>query len=91
MRVGPVQRLAKAAAGIDQRRSVPAFAAEPLRRWARGTSYAASPATDAYDVVLWADSFTDGFASDSGRAAVARARGRRPAGRAWSPSRPAAG
>ena len=46
MRVGAVQRLAKAAAGIDQRRSVPAFAAEPLRRWARGTSYAASPGAD---------------------------------------------
>jgi FAD/FMN-containing dehydrogenase/Fe-S oxidoreductase len=70
MRVGVVQRLAKAAAGIDQRRSVPAFAAEPLRRWARGTTYAASPDAAAYDVVLWADSFTDAFASDSGRAAV---------------------
>ena len=70
MRVGAVQRLAKAAAGIDQRRSVPAFSAEPLRRWARGTSYAASPSADTYDVVLWADSFTDAFASDSGRAAV---------------------
>ncbi len=70
MRVGPVQRLAKAAAGIDQRRNVPAFARRPLRRWARGTPYAASP-TSSYDVVVWADSFTDGFASDSGRAAVA--------------------
>jgi FAD/FMN-containing dehydrogenase/Fe-S oxidoreductase len=73
MRIGAVQRAAKAAAGIDQRRSVPAFSAEPLRRWARGTSYAAAPAasTPAYDVVLWADSFTDGFASGTGRAAVA--------------------
>ncbi len=69
MRVGAVQRLAKAAAGIDQRRSVPAFAAQSLRRWARATSQVASPTT-AFDVVLWADSFTDAFASDSGRAAV---------------------
>ena len=69
MRIGAVQRIAKAAAGIDQRRSVPAFATEPLRRWARRTSYAASPGPD-HDVVLWADSFTDGFASASGRAAV---------------------
>ena len=70
LRVGPVQRLAKAAAGIDQRRSVPAFARRPLRRWARGTERAASPGST-YDVVVWADSFTDGFASDTGRAAVA--------------------
>jgi FAD/FMN-containing dehydrogenase/Fe-S oxidoreductase len=69
MRVGAVQRVAKAAAGIDRRRSVPAFATDPLRRWARRTSYAASPGPD-HDVVLWADSFTDGFASASGRAAV---------------------
>jgi FAD/FMN-containing dehydrogenase/Fe-S oxidoreductase len=71
MRVGPVQRLAKAAAGIDQRRSVPAFARRPLRRWARGSSYAATPTPTSYDVVVWSDSFTDGFAPDSGRAAVA--------------------
>jgi Fe-S oxidoreductase len=70
MRLRPVQRLAKAAAGIDQRRSVPAFAAAPLRRWARGTSYDASPSAGSHDVVLWADSFTDAFASDSGRAAM---------------------
>ncbi len=70
LRVGPVQRLAKAAAGIDQRRSVPAFARRPLRRWARGTERAASPGST-YDVVVWADSFTDGFASETGRAAVA--------------------
>jgi FAD/FMN-containing dehydrogenase/Fe-S oxidoreductase len=72
LRAGAVQALAKAAAGIDARRSVPPFAPEGLRRWARRTSYAAAPtATTAYDVVVWADSFTDGFASDSGRAAVA--------------------
>jgi FAD/FMN-containing dehydrogenase/Fe-S oxidoreductase len=71
MRVGPVQRLAKASAGIDQRRSVPAFARRPLRRWARGSSYAATPTPASYDVVVWSDSFTDGFAPDSGRAAVA--------------------
>jgi len=70
LRLGPVQRLAKAGAGIDQRRGIPAFAAEPLRRWARRTSRATSPGTP-YDVVVWADSFTDAFASSSGRAAVA--------------------
>ncbi len=72
LRIGAVQRLAKAAAGIDQRRGIPAFDTRTLRRWARGTSYAAEPAgTETYDVVIWADSFTDGFASSSGRAAVA--------------------
>ena len=66
MRVGPLQRAAKAAAGIDARRNVPTFDPVGLRRWARGRSQPADP-----DVVVWADSFTDGFASDSGRAAVA--------------------
>jgi FAD/FMN-containing dehydrogenase/Fe-S oxidoreductase len=65
MRVGPLQRIAKAAAGIDARRAVPTFDPVGLRRWARGRSQPADP-----DVVVWADSFTDGFASDSGRAAV---------------------
>jgi Fe-S oxidoreductase len=70
MRWRPVQRVAKAAAGIDARRSVPAFDRDGLRRWARRTSYDASPDRTAYDVVVWGDSFTDGFASGSGRAAV---------------------
>jgi FAD/FMN-containing dehydrogenase/Fe-S oxidoreductase len=72
MRQGAIQRVAKAAAGVDARRSLPTFEAHPLRRSVRGTSLEASPTTtDAYDVVVWADTFTDGFASDSGRAAVA--------------------
>ena len=66
MRVPAVQRVAKTAAGIDQRRGVPAFDTVGLRRWARGRDRPANP-----DVVLWADSFTDGFASRTGRAAVA--------------------
>ena len=65
LRVGAVQRAAKAAAGIDQRRRIPAFDTRTLRRWARGRTRPADP-----DVVVWADSFTDGFASASGRAAV---------------------
>jgi FAD/FMN-containing dehydrogenase/Fe-S oxidoreductase len=55
--------LAKAAAGVDQRRSLPAFSERPLRTAARSSSR--SP-----DVWLWADSFTDRFASDTGRAAI---------------------
>jgi Fe-S oxidoreductase len=64
-----LQRAARAAAGIDQRRSVPELTPRPLRRWARGTPYDAS-GPDGYDVVVWADSFTDSFAAPAGRAAV---------------------
>jgi len=79
LRVGPVQRVAKAAAGIDARRSVPAFEPDAFRRWARRAGRAASlgadpgPATRAPerpDVVVWADSFTDSFSSAGGRAVV---------------------
>jgi FAD/FMN-containing dehydrogenase/Fe-S oxidoreductase len=69
MKVGPLQRVAKAAAGIDARRSVPAFDVRPFRRWARRGSRAAAPGRP-FDVVVWGDSFTDSFASSSGRAAV---------------------
>jgi Fe-S oxidoreductase len=72
LRVAAVQRVAKAAAGIDSRRSVPSFAREGLRRWAQRTSYAAAPmTTGGYDVVVWADSFTDSFSPEAGQAAVA--------------------
>ena len=48
---------------------LPTFEPHPLRRWARGTARTSSPA-DALDVVVWADTFTDGFSADAGRAAV---------------------
>ncbi|MGN6130837.1 MAG: (Fe-S)-binding protein, partial [Nocardioidaceae bacterium] len=63
--VPAVQRLAKRAAGVDQRRGLPRFSPTSLRRWARGRSWTATP-----DVVVWADSFTDAFAAEAGRAAV---------------------
>ena len=66
-----LQRVVKAAAGVDQRRRLPTFAAVSFRGWARRTSSAADPmTTSSYDVVVWADSFTDHFATGSGRAAV---------------------
>jgi len=66
-----LQRVVKAAAGVDQRRRLPTFAAVSFRGWARRTSSSADPmTTSSYDVVLWADSFTDHFATGSGRAAV---------------------
>jgi Fe-S oxidoreductase len=71
MGVSSLQRVMKAAAGVDARRGLPSLDAHPFRRTMRGTSYEASPiAAEAYDVVIWADTFTDGFAATSGRAAV---------------------
>jgi len=68
MRSRLVQRLAKAAAGIDQRRGVPAFATRSLSRWAAERDVAHSD--DRPDVVVWADSFTEHFATGPGQAAV---------------------
>ncbi len=63
MRLGPVARLVKATAGIDQRRSIPAFAPTTLRR-----------TTGVPDVVpdvwIWADSFTDHFFPANALAAI---------------------
>ncbi|CAI9399487.1 putative protein [Nocardioides sp. T2.26MG-1] len=64
MRLGPVARLAKATAGIDQRRSIPAFAPRTLRR---GLD---KPEQGTPDVWIWADSFTDHFFPDNGHAAI---------------------
>ena len=56
-------RVAKSAAGVDQRRSLPRFSPRPLRERGR-------PLAENVDVWIWADSFTDRFAADTGRAAV---------------------
>ena len=64
MRLGPVARLAKATAGIDQRRSIPAFAPTTLRR-----SVPHGRATRP-DVWIWADSFSDHFFPGNGHAAI---------------------
>ncbi len=60
-----VQRTLKSLAGIDQRRGLPRFAPVSFRRWARRR-----PVQERYDVMLWADSFTEHFAVGSGEAAV---------------------
>ncbi|WP_299049893.1 FAD-binding and (Fe-S)-binding domain-containing protein [uncultured Nocardioides sp.] len=66
MKVGPLARLAKATAGIDQRRDVPTFAPRTLRRTApRAAAGASTP-----DVWVWADSFTDHFLPQTARAAI---------------------
>lgn len=74
LRVPGLAHLARWVAGVDQRRSLPLFAQSGLRRgalgrWARRRS---APTTEAPlgPVLLWADSFTEYFSSESGRAAV---------------------
>ncbi len=59
--------VAKRAAGIDRRRSLPEFSARSLRR-SRDLATAETTATP--DVWLWADTFTDHFGAGIGRAAV---------------------
>jgi FAD/FMN-containing dehydrogenase/Fe-S oxidoreductase len=67
LRSSRLQRVAKALAGIDQRRGLPAFAVTSL---SRSLGKRSASAVSEYDVVLWADSFTEHFAVSSGRAAV---------------------
>jgi FAD/FMN-containing dehydrogenase/Fe-S oxidoreductase len=64
LRSPSVARVAKKAAGVDQRRSLPRFSEKPLRA-------GRSPLAANVDVWIWADSFTDRFAADTGRAAIA--------------------
>lgn len=71
LRLGPVARLAKATAGIDQRREVPRFASRTLRRStpaASRTTSATAPTRP--DVWIWADSFTDHFLPQTAQAAI---------------------
>jgi len=60
LRVKAFQSLAKKVAGVDARRSLPRFSERPL---VKGGEHP--------DVWLWADSFTDAFNTDAGRAALA--------------------
>jgi FAD/FMN-containing dehydrogenase/Fe-S oxidoreductase len=63
MRLTSVQRLAKATAGIDQRRSIPSFAPKTLRR-------SVGVPDVVPDVWIWADSFSDHFFPGNGHAAI---------------------
>jgi Fe-S oxidoreductase len=75
LRFPPLAALAKRLGGIDQRRDLPRFAARSFRRWfaeraGRGTSAGVS-STARTPVLLWVDTFTNAFAPQVGRAAVA--------------------
>lgn len=67
LRTPGIRSLARWAAGVDQRRSLPTFARGSFSRWARRrtTDTAGRPR-----VLLWADSFTDFFSTEGGKAAV---------------------
>ena len=67
LRTPGIRSLARWAAGVDQRRSLPTFARGSLSRWARRRT----PDTAGRPrVLLWADSFTDFFSPEGGKAAV---------------------
>jgi Fe-S oxidoreductase len=63
-----LRRAALFLAGVDARRSIPAFAPETFRQWFRATA-GQRPATGK-PVVLFVDSFTDHFAPGIAKAAV---------------------
>ncbi|MGZ5401917.1 MAG: FAD-binding and (Fe-S)-binding domain-containing protein [Aeromicrobium sp.] len=69
LRTPGVRSIARWTAGVDQRRSLPSFATTRLSRWSRKRD--ALPALDRPRVLLWADSFTEYFATASGKAGVA--------------------
>ena len=54
-------------AGVDQRRSIPAFATTRFTSWARGRK---NPRNGGQRLLLWADSFTEFFTTEHGKAAV---------------------
>ncbi|MBT0768433.1 FAD-binding oxidoreductase [Kineosporia sp. J2-2] len=68
MRLPGVKRLALFGAGVDSRRSVPEFARTPFRRWwsrqTEATRTAGAP------VMLFVDSFSDGFSPEVAEATV---------------------
>jgi len=73
LRFGLAAALAKRFGGIDHRRDLPVFATQSFRRWFAGRPAVASadgPA-ERTPVLLWVDTFTNAFAPQVGRAAVA--------------------
>ena len=65
-----VRSFARWSAGIDQRRSIPAFASKRFRRWSRRHAADAGFGGARREVLLWTDSFTEFFATEQGWAAV---------------------
>ena len=65
MRLPGIRRVALFAAGVDARRSIPAFANRTFRDWFAGQKVPAGK-----PVLLFVDSFTNHFSPEVGRAAV---------------------
>ncbi len=65
LRTPGIRSLARWVAGVDQRRSLPTFATQRFTRSARPRVEAGRP-----KAVIWADSFTEYFSTDGGRAAL---------------------
>jgi Fe-S oxidoreductase len=65
VRPKPLAALAKRAGGIDPRRPLPQFAGQSFRRW-----FAQHPVASGNPVMLWVDTFTNGFSPEVGIAAV---------------------
>ncbi|WNI16473.1 FAD-binding and (Fe-S)-binding domain-containing protein [Actinacidiphila sp. ITFR-21] len=66
--IGAVAALAKRGGGIDARRPLPRFATRTFRQWFGDRPAPGGAARP--PVLLWADTFTDHFAPEVGRAAV---------------------
>ncbi|WP_425575064.1 FAD-binding and (Fe-S)-binding domain-containing protein [Nocardioides panacisoli] len=66
MKRGPVAAAAKAAAGVDPRRSLPQLSSPTLRKSSEVSRLGAGVA----DVWVWADTFTDHFRAGQGQAAI---------------------
>ncbi|MDX6277875.1 MAG: hypothetical protein QOJ72_2003, partial [Nocardioidaceae bacterium] len=67
LRTPGIRSVARWSAGVDQRRSLPTFARKRLSRWARQREVVEGARPR---VLLWADSFTEYFSTESGRSAV---------------------
>jgi Fe-S oxidoreductase len=65
-----IARLAKAVAGIDERRDIPWFARETLQQWFARRPPQDRPRETRGEVLLWPDTFTNHFHPSIGRAAV---------------------
>ena len=73
LRVPGLVHVARWVAGVDQRRSLPEFATRRFGRVARDHTHAAGARDRSRGngrVLLWADSFTEYFSTDAGRAAI---------------------
>lgn len=71
LKIPGLRHLALWSAGIDSRRSIPAFATQRLSHWARKRAAGAlDRPKDGGRVLLWADSFSEYFSTEAGKAGV---------------------